>query len=100
MQAITIGGVMRKAKVLGINKYEDYPRTGKKKRIILEVEYDSRIFYLDVTDELENYGVVYEFSIDRLRDSLPEYIEASFFDIVFKISKISMKHWINNLLTY
>lgn len=88
---------MRKAKVLGISKYEDYPRTGKKKRIILEIEYNSTEYYLDVTDELKEYGITYEFNINKLRNSLPEYIEASFVDIVFKISKNTMRHWMNNL---
>ena len=88
---------MRKARVLEINKYDDYPRTRKTNRIVLKVEYDDERFYLDVTDELQEYGIEYDYDIEKLRESLPDYIYASFCEIAFRISKSSMKKWMDKL---
>lgn len=88
---------MRKAKVLEINKYDDYPRTQKSNRIVLRVEYKGDRFYLDVTDELQEYGIGYDYDIEKLRTTLPDYIYASFFEISFRISKSSMKKWMESL---
>ncbi len=88
---------MKKAKVLEINKYDDYSRVGKANRIVLKVEYDGEKYYLDVTDELQNYGIGYDYDIDKLRAALPDYIYASFLEISFKISSSSMKEWMERL---
>lgn len=84
---------MRLAKVLEIKKYDDYPRDRKTNRIVLIVEYDGDRYYLDVTDELQEYGIGYDYDVEKLKKALPEYIEASFMEIRFKISKKSMKEW-------
>ena len=86
---------MYKAKVLGIKKCNEF--SIRKRRIVLDIEYMGVVYYLDVTDDLREYGIEYEFDIEKLRGALPDYICASFSEPSFRISKSSLKKWMIKL---
>lgn len=89
---------MRKAKVLEIIKYDYDQRSNRNNRIVVKVEYDGGRYYLDVTEELSKHNITYSnCDVENLRKSIPEYIYASFYELRFRISKSSMKKWMNNL---
>lgn len=89
---------MRKAKVLEVVKYDIHPSNPQKKnRIVLRVRFQLNNYYLDVTDELERNGVDYNYDIEKLKKTVPDYVYASFFENTFRISSRCMERWMQNL---
>ena len=76
-----------KAIVKSIEKWTEL--NGKENRIVLTVNQEYPVsgkktdYFLDITEDLKKHSITYDSDIEQLRETLPEYVYASFSEVEF-----------------